>query len=165
MLMRCAKTKPRESKVMNKAEPQVIELGFTVGLPLSGKTTFARILSEKKGHVIVCPDTVRYALHGKQFIGLAEPFVWAIAQTMVRTLLMEGHSVIVDATNTTKKRRKMWIDIAKEQNVNYQAYVIYATREECHERNAQINRLDRSIIDRMADQWEEPTKDEIGMLR
>ncbi len=138
------------------------ELGIMVGLPLSGKSRFAKGLSgSDKRHVIVCPDTIRYALHGKQFIGLAEPFVWAVAQVMVRTLLIQGDNVIVDATNTTKKRRKMWIDIAKEQNVKFQAYTIHTSREECHRRNAQIDRLDGSIIDRMADQWEEPSEDEL----
>ena len=141
------------------------ELGIMVGLPLSGKSRFAIGLAVDKGHIVVCPDTIRLALHGKQFIGLAEPFVWAVAQTMARTLLIEGYSVIIDATNTTKKRRKMWIDIAKEQNVKFQAYVLHTSREECHERNRRVDRLDGSVIDRMADQWEEPSQDELRGVR
>jgi len=40
---------------------------------------------------------------------LAEKFVWAIAQVMVRALFLSGHdTVIIDATNNTKKRRDEW---------------------------------------------------------
>lgn len=77
----------------------------TVGFPRSGKTTWAR----EQGFPIVNPDSIRLALHGQRFIGLAEPFVWAIAKTMVRALFLAGHTrVILDATNTTKARRDEW---------------------------------------------------------
>lgn len=77
-----------------------------VGLPRSGKTTKARTM----GYPIVNPDSIRLALHGHRFIGLSEPFVWAINYLMIRALFLAGHyTVIVDATNTTKKRRDPYI--------------------------------------------------------
>jgi predicted kinase len=82
---------------------------LTVGLPRSGKTTWARA----QGHPIVNPDAIRLALHGQRFEPLAEPFVWAIARVMVRSLFLAGHPVVlVDATNTTRKRRDEWQDPA-----------------------------------------------------
>lgn len=79
----------------------------TVGFPRSGKTTWART----QGHPIVNPDSIRLSLHGQRFAVNAEPFVWAIAKVMVRSLFLSGHeTVIVDATNTTRKRRDEWID-------------------------------------------------------
>lgn len=81
------------------------QLILTVGLPRSGKTTWAR---EQK-LPIVNPDSIRLALHGQRFQSLAEPMVWAIALIMVRALFMSGHdSVIVDATNVSRKRRDFW---------------------------------------------------------
>lgn len=78
----------------------------TVGLPRSGKTTWAR----QQGHPIVNPDSIRLALHGQRFAGVAEPFVWAIARCMVRSLFFAGHDVVIlDATNISKKRRDEWI--------------------------------------------------------
>lgn len=78
---------------------------LTVGLPQSGKSTWAR----QQGHPIVNPDSIRLSLHGQPFIGLAEPFVWAVAKCMVRSLFEAGHeTVILDATNTTRKRRDEW---------------------------------------------------------
>ena len=85
---------------------------MTVGLPQSGKSTWARSI----GYPIVNPDSIRLAFHGKPFLGLAEPFVWAIAKVMVRALFLAGHdTVILDATNTTRSRRDEWKSTAWER--------------------------------------------------
>lgn len=77
----------------------------TVGLPRSGKTTWAR----EQGHPIVNPDSIRLALHGRRFVSLAEPFVWAIAKVMVRALFLAGHDVVIlDACSHTRARREEW---------------------------------------------------------
>lgn len=78
---------------------------LTVGLPRSGKTTWAR----QQGHPIVNPDSIRLALHGQRFYGPAEPTVWATAKLMVAALFGAGHeTVILDATNVSAKRRDDW---------------------------------------------------------
>lgn len=79
----------------------------TVGLPRSGKSTWAR----KQAYPVVNPDSIRLAIHGQRFVATAEPFVWATAKVMVRSLFLAGHqTVILDATNVTKKRRMEWFD-------------------------------------------------------
>jgi predicted kinase len=78
----------------------------TVGLPRSGKSTWART----QAYPIVCPDEIRTALHGHRFIAEAEPFVWAICKVMVRALFGAGHQfVILDACNATRPRRDEWV--------------------------------------------------------
>lgn len=78
---------------------------LTVGLPRSGKSTWAR----KSGCPVVNPDSIRLALHGHVFLKKAEPHVWAIAHTMVEALLLTGHdAVILDATNISPHRRAEW---------------------------------------------------------
>lgn len=78
---------------------------LTVGLPRSGKTTWA--LQQKVP--TVCPDAIRLAMHGRRFWGPAEKSVWAQAWTMVASLFLAGHQiVIVDATHMTQKRRDFW---------------------------------------------------------
>lgn len=80
-------------------------LVLCVGLPKSGKTTWARA----QGCPIVSPDAIRLALHGQRYVQAAEPFVWATAHVMVRALFGAGHDrVIVDATNMTRTRRDDW---------------------------------------------------------
>lgn len=77
----------------------------TVGLPRSGKTTWSR----RQAYPVVNPDSVRLAIHGQRFCALAEPFVWATAKAMVRALFLAGHgTVILDATNVSRKRRDEW---------------------------------------------------------
>ncbi len=105
---------------------------------------------------MVCPDTIRRAIHGQQFIALAEPYVWAVAETMVRSLLREGHNVIVDATNTTKKRRDVWVRVASEEGKPFIGFWVDTPAEECIKRNKELNRIDPKIIQRMVDQFEEP---------
>lgn len=81
-------------------------LYITVGLPRSGKSTWA----DKQGIPIVCPDDIRLASHGRAYIPDFEPFVWAITKVMVKALLARHDTVILDATNMTVKRRKQWVD-------------------------------------------------------
>lgn len=82
-------------------------LVLTVGLPRSGKTTWARSMSLP----IVCPDEIRRVLHGEAFRPETEPMVWAIAKVMVRALFRAGNRVvIVDACSISPKRRAEWRD-------------------------------------------------------
>lgn len=74
----------------------------TVGLPRSGKSTWARKLVFPK----VNPDSIRLALTGKRWWGPIEHQVWAMARTMVRALFLAGHKIVVlDSTNLSRKAR------------------------------------------------------------
>lgn len=79
---------------------------MTVGLPQTGKSTWARTR-----HVpMVNGDSVRLALHGQPFIVEAEPMVSCVQQLMVRALFIAGHDVVIlDGTHTTRASRDRWI--------------------------------------------------------
>ena len=103
------------------------ELILTVGLPRSGKSTWAI----QQGLPIVNPDSIRLALHGQPFLKDAEPMVWVIAKYMVTSLFLAGHSkVIVDATNTTQKRRDEWEDKRWKCSLK----IFDTSKDECIER-------------------------------
>ena len=121
----------------------------TVGLPRSGKTTWAR----QQGVPVVNPDSIRLAVHGQRFITEAEPYVWAIAKTMVSALFMAGHdTVILDATNTTASRRKEWI--SKKWITEFKH--IQTPKEICIERAITENdEYIVPVIERMAAAFEE----------
>lgn len=122
----------------------------TVGLPKSGKTTWARAFSNDHNAPIVNPDSIRLAIHGQRFIASAERFVWATAHAMVKALFLAGHEcVIIDATNTTRRRRDEW------QSPDWKTvfHVLEATKEECLSRAADDPEI-IPIIERMASQWE-----------
>lgn len=132
------------------------KLILTVGLPRSGKSTWAR----STGYPIVSPDAIRLAIHGQPFVDLAEPFVWATAKAMVRALFLAGHTtVILDATNTTRKRRDDWkaVDWVRQ----YQTF--NASAAVCKERAVHDHREELiEVIDRMSEQFETIEIDEYG---
>lgn len=125
------------------------QLTLMVGLPRSGKSTYAR----KMGCPIVNPDSIRLALHGQRFASEAEPMVWAMAKYMVKALFLAGHrSVVVDATNTTKKRRDAWLS----DGWTIRMIHIDTPKATCIERAVAENDTDIvPVIERMADEFED----------
>ncbi len=136
----------REMVVQDSSEvKEMKELILTVGLPRSGKTTWAL----EQGYPIVNPDGIRLAIHGKQFVALAEPLVWVIAKYMVRALFNAGHDVVIlDATNTTSKRRDAWDSNHWQTNI----HVIPTPKSICLERTLNPDLF--SIIEKMAEDWD-----------
>ena len=135
-------------------------LALMVGLPRSGKSTYARALQEN-GWTRLCPEGFRLALHGKAHHGPAEQIVWASIDLAARALLLGGHAVVVDATNTTRRRRAGWLRIARDLGVPVEAFVMAAGLEECLRRNAGSARpVPPEVMDRMAEAWEPVSEDE-----
>lgn len=130
-------------------------LYLLVGLPRSGKSTFAK---ESCGVPIVNPDSIRLAIHGQRFVSESEPFVWATAQTMVNALFLAGHDrVVLDATNTTRKRRKMWVSDKWDTKVIW----VNTSMEICIDRaEAEGDKEIIPIIKSMNESFEPPTEDE-----
>lgn len=107
------------------------QLILTVGLPRSGKSTWAK----STGHPIVNRDSIRLALHGQPYIAEAEDMVSAIEMYMVKALLLAGHEiVIVDATHLKDAQRERWL--RGDWKVMFEYFVV--PKGEC---------IDRAIID------------------
>jgi predicted kinase len=118
---------------------------LTVGLPRSGKSTWAR----STGYPMVNPDSIRLALHGQAFLPSAEPLVWTLAHYMVHALFLAGHAtVILDATSVTKARRDEWLD--DKWTVRYR--VFDTPKETCIVRAGDGGLV--LVIERMALAWE-----------
>jgi predicted kinase len=144
-------------------------LAIMCGLPKSGKTTSAKTL-QQDGWVRLCPDEVRLVLHGQSFLSAAEPLVWANVELMARALLHGEHKVLIDATNTTAKRRKQWLDLAKSYGIVLEAFVMDTPVEECRARNDFLWKygsggVPDEVIDRMAEQWEPVEEEGIEVTR
>lgn len=138
------------------------------GIPRSGKSTYAQQRKDTvRGCCIVCPDEIRLALHGQRFEPRAEPMVWAMAEVMARSLLAQGHEVIIDATNTTTERRKPWIRLARDFAAPLSIKVFQVPEYVAHGRNKApigvvegYSSLPSTVIERMAKQWEPLTDEE-----
>lgn len=119
----------------------------TVGLPRSGKTTWASQITQTHGWAVVSPDAVRLAIHGQAYIQEAEPFVWATVETMVRALFLAGAEVLVlDACNVTRKSRARW----KSERWATGFMEFFTPLEVCQERAYQTNPALLKVIDKMA---------------
>lgn len=111
-------------------EPKGI-LVLTVGLPRSGKSTWAM----KQGCPIVNRDAIREAYLGDRRNFGDEKECSRLEMLMVHSLLLAGHDkVIVDATHLRTKYRNRWEKFAKENDYK----VIYKTfdtsMKECQRR-------------------------------
>jgi len=122
------------------------ELILLVGLPRSGKSTWAR----KQNYPIVNIDSIRLALHGQRYQPEAEDFIWAITFIMVDALFKAGNThVIVDATNNTERRRSKWKNKFKDI-ANIKLKIIKTSKEECIKRAKEGNNLHLiHVIERM----------------
>ena len=126
---------------------------MTIGLPRSGKSTWAKTT----GFPIVNPDAIRLALHGQAFIKEAEPMVWTIARYAARSLFHAGHSIVIlDATNTIQRNRNEWN--CSDWQILYKCFK--TDRSECIKR-ALANKQDYllPVIERMDRQMEWPDKE------
>lgn len=134
---------------------EVPQLAITCGMPRSGKTTLARSLEREDGWVRVCPDDIRIALHGQPYVASAEPFIWATAETMARTLLVGARKVIVDATNTTPARRAVWTQLASAFGLRLAIYLLDTPLDVCLARNN--GWVPAEVMERMHRQFQRPT--------
>lgn len=119
---------------------------LTVGLPRSGKSTWAK----KTGFPIVNRDAIRLALHGQAYIQESEDVVTAIERYMVKSLFLAGHNrVVLDNCNLKFEYRKAYI---KQKDWDTQVKVFNASKDICVERALRDDRPDLvPVIERMAE--------------
>lgn len=150
------------------------KLYFLIGLPRSGKSTFAKKwvqnrinILENGGYtenkrisccknkfyqpdvprVIVRSDDIRLAC-GHRWNGYIEPYINATKLVMIRALLNE-HDVLVDGTHTTKKSIMELLNIDK----NAIPFLIKENPEICKKRAKESGQEDLlPVINRMYDQ-------------
>lgn len=130
-------------------------LYITVGLPRCGKSTWCR---EHQDWPIVNPDSIRLAIHGKEFDPKHEQLVWWTAKIMVESLFRAGNEkVVLDSTMVAHARRQEWK--SKDWDT---VYVIFKTSQaECERRAVAEGRPHMvGVIQRMAYLYE-PVDNEI----
>jgi len=119
---------------------------FLVGIPASGKSTFAKeFLHERPHYKRVNKDELRYMIHDEDFKAFdrkKENFVVACRDFVIRQALRDGYNVIVDDTNIHEKHYNTVLQIAESfaQDrgiaVTVQVKVFDTPLDECIRRNA-----------------------------
>lgn len=86
---------------------------LTVGIPASGKSTWAREFVKNKPNewVIVNRDSIRTML-GNYWVPNRENLVSAIEENSVIEAIKNNYNVIIDATNLNPKTTNHWLIVA-----------------------------------------------------
>ena len=137
-----------------------------VGLPGSGKSYWANKLyiDNEQLHeptVILSSDAYRKKLYGDESDQTHNNEVFCELYHDMRKYLLDGKSVIFDATNTTlKARRRIFNEIHGIENINYIiAYVICPPIEKCYEQNnMRERRVQNYVIDKFYRSFQFPQK-------
>ena len=124
------------------------EVIIMIGYPGSGKSTIAAQVFKPAGYEIMSGDELKTST---KMIKVATSFI------------NKGTSVVFDATNPAKKKRKEYIDFAKEHNIPIRCIHVATNLEESMAQNQK--RPKDKIVPRIAyniykKNFEEPTTDE-----
>ena len=143
------------------------KLILLVGIPGSGKTTYAKSYIEQNTNTIhLSSDAIRKELYGDESTQGNPAEVFSLMQTRAVEALNEGNNVIYDATNITRKDRSSIINICPKF-AKIEAHIIWAPIETCIERDASRDRtVGKAVIDRMLKKFQAPYYDEgIGEIK
>lgn len=101
-----------------------------VGIPGSGKSTFAEELHDEIfNSVIVSSDAIREEFFGDASVQSDAKRVFAEMEKRTKDCLMQGISVIYDATNIAENHRSRLLNKLKEMRLSDITFVCY--RVEC----------------------------------
>lgn len=132
-----------------------------VGIPGSGKTTYAKEYTETIPNTIhLSSDSIRAELYGDESIQGDPAEVFSLMQKRAVEALNEGKDVIYDATNATRKDRASIINICPKF-AKIEAHIIWAPIGMCIERDATRERtVGKVVIDKMLKRFQFPFYDE-----
>ena len=144
---------------MNK--PKLIVM---VGIPGSGKSTFAKHYSEDANNtptVWISRDEVRYSLiSDKDEYFAKEKDVFKVFAKKINEALAEGKNVIADATHINAQSRKKLLSSITVPDIQIEACVMELSLQEClanNEKREGRARVPKEAILRMYRQFEYPT--------
>lgn len=125
---------------MNKFDNTVIEkcnkLYIMIGIPCSGKSTYAKMFLSGLNTIVISSDQIRKDLTGTYKYSAGDnDFVFASADFKIEQALSKGYNVAFDATNTKSKYRRKVIDIGQHFNCYIVAVVFRTPINICLDRN------------------------------
>lgn len=137
------------------------KLIMLVGLPGSGKTTYAKNLIANDSSIVhYSSDAIREELYGDANIQGDANKVFRILHHRTKAALAEGKTVVYDATNVTRKNRKQLLN-SIDKNVVKEAHVIWAPYEICIKRDsARTRSVGAAVISKFIHRWQSPFYDE-----
>ena len=137
------------------------ELFILVGLPASGKTTFANIFNRSKDVVVLSSDAIREELFGDANDQSNNKLVFKTLHNRAKEALLDCKDVIYDATSLTKDIRANIIKEVGGEALAINCLFFDVSLKQCLRRNKKRDRkVPKKVIKDMAKRLEKPTKDE-----
>jgi len=140
-------------------------LYIMVGLPGSGKSTYAKNFIKDKDIEYLSSDSLR-AVYGKDETDQSvTSIVFGHIKRKVDESLKDGKNVLVDATSVNRKERSDYINTAKKYGAKVVAIVFKMDRRGLIERNKKRGEqggrvVPDFVINKMLAKFEEPSYDE-----
>jgi len=127
-----------------------------VGLPASGKSTFAKTLVNEDT-VLLSSDALRKELLGDEKCQENNELVFRTLYSRAKKYLIDGKNVIIDATNINMKDRKRTLSNFKGMQIKREAIVFATPFTECVKRDEQRKRnVGKEVIKKFLHRFEMP---------
>lgn len=132
---------------------------FLIGLPGSGKTTYAK--NNLSDCEILSSDRIRGELLGDENCQADNKLIFSTLYKRAKDFLQSGKDVVIDATNVKLNERQKALNQFKDFLVKRIAIVINTPVKECIERDKNRERtVGKSVIYKLKKIFAKPTKEE-----
>ena len=141
-----------------------------IGAPGSGKSTWGKEFVQKNSSVVrLCPDEFRAKFGTDEADQSVSAQAFSATRSGMRSALLNGKSVLIDATNMYRKTRKDFIDIAKAYDAKTVAVVFECDKTTLLARNAKRGaeggrKVPEDIIDKMLSKYQRPDESEFDKV-
>lgn len=106
---------------------------FLIGIPASGKSTFARWLQQETQGQIICPDHIRAQLYGDAAIQGDWSELAVVIEAQIQRAIASQTTIIYDATNFQQTWRQNFL--AQYSYLNWLGWYLQTPFEDCIQRN------------------------------
>lgn len=128
-----------------------------VGLPASGKSTYAKQLAEKTNAIVFGSDALREEMFGDVNDQSHNGELFNELHRRIKKCLKSGNNAIYDATNISSKRRAAFLSELKHIDCKKSCVIIATPYEQCLKNNKNRDkRVPEWVIERMYKKWQTP---------
>lgn len=128
-----------------------------VGLPASGKSTYAQEIAKKSNAIVLSSDAIRWELFGDETDQDHNQKVFQELHKRTKEWLCAGRDVIYDATNISSKRRRAFLNELTKIDCIKNCVIIATPYEQCLENNrSRARQVPEWAIERMYRKWQTP---------
>lgn len=133
------------------------KLVVLVGLPASGKSTYANELAKLDNTIVLSSDALRKELLGDESCQDNNQIVFDTLYRRAKQYLIDGCNVVIDATNINIKDRKRTLSHFQGMNIERTAIVFATPIEACISRDrARTRTVGEDVINKFLHRFEIP---------